>query len=376
MTGTVRPTVDAPPLQIGIVAPPWLPVPPPAYGGTENVLDGLARSLQDAGHEVLLYTTGDATCPVPRAWTFPEALGVGTAGASAESRHVVEAYARMGDMDVVHDHTLVGPLYATGLSGPPVVTTNHGPFDGDLTPVYRALADRVPVLAISHHQAASAPGIALLGVIHHGLDLDLIQVGAGAGDYALFLGRMHPSKGVDTAIAVARAAGVPLRIAAKMREPVELDFFSSRVEPLLGPDVEYVGEVSGADKFALLRDAVCLLNPIRWSEPFGMVMIEALAAGTPVVTTTCGAAPEIVEEGVTGFLADDLAGLARGVRAAPRLDRAACRRAAEVGFSSQRMAAEHVAMYRRVMASTEARSARVLAGTAGRLLGAGAQSAA
>ncbi len=348
-----RPTTDTSadhPLRVGIIAPPWLPVPPPAYGGTETVLDVLARALQRAGHHVVLYTTGDSTCPVPRSWSFARSLGVGRGGAADEALHVVEAYEELRDVDVVHDHTLVGPLYALGMADRTVVTTNHGPFNQVLTPLYRAVSSRVPVIAISHQQASTADGVRIGAVIHHGLDVERVPVGTGSGGYAAFVGRMHPDKGLDVAISVARQAGIPLKIAAKMREPAEHRYFEERIEPLLGGEVEYVGEVGGADKFDLMGQATCLLNPVRWHEPFGMVMIEALACGTPVVATERGAAPEIVEPGRTGFLASDVPALVHAVGQVAALDRGACRAEVEARFSAERVAADHVALYRTALA--------------------------
>ncbi len=337
-------------MRIAIVAPPVVPVPPPAYGGTERVLDVLARGLVAAGHEVVLFCTGDSRCPVPRAWVYEEALGVGAPGPVPELRQALAAYEAVQDCDVVHDHTLVGPLYADRFPWLAVVTTNHGPFEGELGPIYRVISQRVPVIAISHHQAKTAKGVQLAGVVHHGLDLDQFPVGRGEGGYALFLGRMHPDKGVHLAARIARRAGVPLKIAAKMQEPLERAYFEAEVAPLLGGSVQYVGEVGGADKLALLGGASCLLNPIQWAEPFGMVMIEALASGTPVVATPMGSAPEIVEPGVTGFLGASEEELVAAVRRAAALDRAACRRRAEERFSAARMVEDHLRIYRRVLA--------------------------
>jgi glycosyltransferase involved in cell wall biosynthesis len=339
-------------MRIALVASPWVPVPPPAYGGTEAVLDTLAQGLQAAGHDVLLYATGDSTCPVTTAWTYDTARGIGAGGGCAvELRHVIDAYdaARAWGADVVHDHTLVGPVYAERFDGLTVVTTNHGPFDAELAAMYRTVADWVAVVAISHHQASTAPGIPIAAVIHHGLDLARFPAGAGDGGYALFLGRMNPDKGVHTAARVARAAGVPLRIAAKMREPAERDYFAQRVRPLLGGDIEYVGEVGGVDKLELLAGAACLLNPIAWPEPFGMVMIEALACGTPVVATPCGAAPEIVDDGITGYLRRGEDALSAVVAQAPGLDRDACRQAVKERFSATRMVEDHLALYDRAL---------------------------
>jgi len=337
-------------MKIAIVAPPWVAVPPVGYGGTEVVLDGLARGLQAAGHDVLMFTTGDSTCPVPKAFVFEEACGVGIGGAVTELRHVIHAYEAASGYDIVHDHTLVGPVYSERFSSLPVVTTNHGPFDGELHDYYRAIGDRVPIIAISDHQASMAPDISVAAVIHHGIDVDKFTVGSGGGGYALFLGRMSPDKGVHNAIRIARKAGVPLKIAAKLHEQPEYDYFNEYVRPLLGGDIEYVGEVGGSAKRELLAEAMCLLNPMQWHEPFGMVMIEALSSGTPVVATPRGAAPEIVDDAVTGYLRAGEEGLASALLRVGELDRAACRKAAVGRFSLEPMVDAHVALFERVLA--------------------------
>ncbi|MGH9101738.1 MAG: glycosyltransferase family 4 protein [Acidimicrobiales bacterium] len=320
-------------------------VPPPAYGGTEAVLDTLARGLHAIGHEVTLFTTGDSTCPVPRASVLPRAIGVGVGGSATELRHVIHAYEVAAGADVVHDHTLVGPVYADRFAGLPVVTTNHGPFESELGDYYRAIGERTPVIAISRHQASTARGVPVAAVIHHGVDLDRFPPGPGNGGYAVFLGRMCPEKGVDTAVRAARLAGIPLRLAAKMSEAAEQLYFDRLVRPLLGGDIEYVGELGSVDKLALLGGAICLVNPIAWPEPFGMVMVEALACGTPVVATPMGAVPEIVDHNVTGFVCSGEQALADAVLASTGLDRQACRRAVAARFSAERMVADHSALY-------------------------------
>jgi glycosyltransferase involved in cell wall biosynthesis len=333
-------------MRIGLIAPPWVPVPPPAYGGTESVVDRLARGLVRAGHDVLLAAAANSTCPVSRvAGTDVAEPAAAVCGDTlTELRHVVTSYAAMTDVDVVHDHTLAGPLYRRPRSPVPVVTTNHGPFDETLTPIYRALQD-VPVLAISHSQASTAVGVRVAAVIHHGIDVESVPVGSGDGGYASYLGRMAPEKGPREAALIARAAGVPLRMAAKLREPAERDYFEAAVEPLLCCDVEYVGELGYEEKVELLGSSFALLNPIQWAEPFGLVMIEALAVGTPVVATRAGSAPEIIDDGVTGFLRTGLAALGTALVEAPRLDRAACRTAALERFDTVRMVSGHVRVY-------------------------------
>jgi glycosyltransferase involved in cell wall biosynthesis len=330
-------------VRIGIIAPPWLPVPPLGYGGTESVLDVLARGLTRAGEDVVLFTTGDSTCPVERLSFYDEA--VEPMGAILpEAGHVLAAYDALAGCDVIHDHTLIGPLLTDRHGHVPVVTTNHAPFTREIRALYAATRG-VRLVAISHAQRASAPEIPVARVIHHGLDLDDFHVGTGLGGYLLFLGRMNADKGVHRAVEIARRAGVPLKIAAKMREEGEVAYFDSVVRPLLGGDVEYLGEIAPDERDELLGSALALVNPIGWPEPFGMVMIEALAAGTPVLTHPLGAAPEIVDDGVTGFLRDDVASLADAVGLVAGLDRARCREVVETRFSADRMVAEHLDLY-------------------------------
>ena len=339
-------------VRIGLIASPWVAVPPVAYGGTEQVLDVLARGLQRAGHDVRLFATGDSTCPVPTTWVLERAVGVDAARPATELRQVINAYRSVeGLVDVVHDHTLAGPVYAQMVSGVPVVTTNHGPFGGELGDYYRAISGTVPIIAISRHQASTARDTIVSAIIHHGVDVHAMPVGDGRGGYALFMGRMTPDKGVHAAIRIARAAGVPLRIAAKMQEPAERAYFDAEVAPLLGDGVEFLGEVGGAAKLELLGAAECLLNPLAWPEPFGMVMIEALACGTPVVATPVGAVAEIVDDGITGFVRASGVDLSEAVRQVPTLDRGACRAAVEERFSADRMVGDHVTLYESVVRS-------------------------
>ena len=344
-------------MRIALIAPPWLPVPPPAYGGTEVVLDTLARGLQAAGHEVVLATTGDSTCPVERAWVYERSRRAEMGSVTIELRHVVRAYEATDGVDITHDHTVAGPFLADYFGPRAVVTTNHGPFTEDSKDLYRRTARRVPLVAISHHHASTAGGVPIARVIHHGIDTSRSPFGDGGGRYALFLGRMSPTKGVSEAIDIARLAGVPLVIAAKQPEQLERDYFATEIKPRLGDGIEYVGEVGGADKLELLGGAVALLNPIRWDEPFGMCLIEALACGTPVVATPRGAVPEIVDDGTTGFVRTGLEQLAAALVDAGSLDRRACRAAVDARFSMERMTADHLAFYRDVLAGRSGASA-------------------
>lgn len=336
-------------MRIGLVAPPWIPVPPPAYGGTESVIDNLARGLRDRGHEVVLFTVAESTCPVDRRSLFSRA--VDALGESlSEAGHVLAAYEELHDVDVVHDHTVLGPLLATrsGMRTPPVVTTSHGAFTDLTRRLYREISRTASIVAISHDQARRAADVPVTAVIHHGIDLQRHREGPG-GEDLVFVGRMSPDKGVDDAVRIARASGRRLRIISKMRTPEERAYFETVVRPLLGKESAGVHELGLDDRVRLVGRAAALVNPIRWAEPFGLVMAESLAAGTPVVVRPAGAAPEIVTTGRTGFFFDDVQA---GVDAVSHLDllrRSDCRSAAEQMFSLERMARRHEQLYERVL---------------------------
>ena len=256
------------------------------------------------------------------------------------------------DVDVVHDHTFAGPLLALA-HGLPTVATAHGPVGGELGDYYRNISRWVHLVAISDAQRVRAADIRWSDTVHNALEPAAYPMSTHKEEYALFLGRMCPEKGVDTAIRTARAAGVPLVVAAKCREAAELRYFDEVVAPLLDGDVEWVGEVGGGAKLDLLARARCLLFPIDWEKPFGMVMIEAMACGTRMVATPRGSVPEIVQHGETGFVCADERALAAAVRAAPAIDPARCRAEVEARFSAERMAAGYASIYRRVVQPAE-----------------------
>jgi glycosyltransferase involved in cell wall biosynthesis len=337
-------------MRIAQIAPPWTPVPPPLYGGIELVVDLLSRGLQAAGHDVILYTVGESTCPVPKRWVLEEAEGTRIGMAVPELRHVVHAYEAVQDVDIVHDHTVFGPLYSERYPHLPVVTTIHGPFNDELTDLYRMVADRVPVICVSHDQRSMAPTVPVERVIHHGVEASAFPFGAGDGGYCVFLGRMAPEKGAHRAIVACRKAGVPLLMAAKMREPWERAYFDAEVAPHLNDEIRYLGEIPHEDKLQLLAGAMALVNPIRWHEPFGLVMVEALACGTPVIAFPEGAAPEIVEDGKTGWLCNDESAMADAISRVGALDRVTCRAAVEGYFSVERMVEQHVELFERLLA--------------------------
>jgi glycosyltransferase involved in cell wall biosynthesis len=332
-------------MRVGVIAPPWISVPPPAYGGTEAVVDNLARGLAARGHHVRLFTVGTSTCPVERAHLFArpaEPIG----GALAEAAHVLAAYEAMTDVDVIHDHTTLGPLLGAGRpTAPPLVSTAHGPLTPETARVLAATRGRALTVAISQAQADSAAPDTFDAVIHHGVDLDAYRPGVGGGGYLMFVGRMCAAKGVHRAVRIAHRARMPLVIVAKMRERAERDYFEQEVQPRLRPADVLLVESSLAERVELLQHAEALINPIAWPEPFGLVMVEALACATPVLVYRRGAAPEIVDDGNTGFLCTDEDGMVAAVRELGTIGRSACRRAAERRFSLPRMAAAYENVY-------------------------------
>jgi glycosyltransferase involved in cell wall biosynthesis len=354
-------------MRIGLIAPPWVPVPPSGYGGTEAVVDNLARGLTELGHDVRLFTVGESTCPVQRDWLFQAAIQpMGTS--VEEAAHVLAAYEALADVDLIHDHTALGPLLVTQTKQrrPPVVTTHHGAFTAENLRIFAEIAKHAAIVAISGDQASCAGGIPIAAVIHHGIDLDVYQPGPGDGGYLLFMGRMSAEKGVAGAVRIAHAGGRPLLLATKIRTAAEWGYFECEVRPLLGPGDKLITEPPVARRLEMLQGATALINPIMWPEPFGLVMAEALATGTPVLAYPHGAAPEVIDDGKTGFLCRDEADMVTAIGRVGQIDRAECRAVAEQRFSLQRMARDYARLYRRVLDDRSGPGARHAANTISR----------
>jgi len=356
-------------MRIGLIAPPWVPVPPPGYGGTEAVVDNLARGLTELGHDVRLFTVGESTCPVRRDWLYPAAVQpMGTS--VEEAAHVLAAYQALADVDLIHDHTALGPLLAmqAGQPRPPVVTTHHGAFTPENLRIFAEIAKRAAIVAISRDQASRAGRIPITAVIHHGIDLDVYQPGPGDGGYLLFVGRMSAEKGVAAAVRIAHASGRPLVLVSKIRSAAEWDYYQREVQPLLGPGDNLMTEPPLASLLQMLQGATAQINPITWPEPFGLVMAEALATGTPVLAFPHGAAPEIIDDGKTGFLCRDEADMVTAIGRVEQIDRTECRAAAEQRFSLQRMARDYEHLYERLLDDPPGPGARHAVNTISRSL--------
>jgi glycosyltransferase involved in cell wall biosynthesis len=339
------------PLRIAMIAPPWFTVPPQGYGGVENMCADLVDGLVDRGHDVTLIGAGPAGTRAGRFLTTYAEPPSGRLGEPLpEVLHtaaVARILAGLG-VDLVHDHTLAGPLSARG-RGVPTVVTMHGPVAGEPGEYYRQLGDTVALVAISAAQRRAAPDLAWRGAVHNAIDVTTFPYRAEKGEMVLFLGRLHPDKGVHLAIDAARAAGLPIVVAGKCSEPVELEYFRTFIEPRLGPDVTIFGTADAATKRELLAGAAALVFPIQWDEPFGMVMIEAMACGTPVVALRRGAVPEVVVDGVTGVVCDDPSELPAAITAARKLSATECRAHVENCFDAATMVAGYESVYREVL---------------------------
>jgi glycosyltransferase involved in cell wall biosynthesis len=338
-------------MRIAMIAPPWFTVPPQGYGGVENMCADLVDGLVDRGHEVTLIGAGPAGTRAGRFLsTYPQPPSERLGEPLPEVLHTA-AVARILaglDVDLVHDHTLAGPLLARG-RGVPTVVTMHGPVAGEPGEYYRQLGDTVSLVAISAAQRRGAPDLAWRGTVHNAIDVTSFPYCADKEDMVLFLGRLHPDKGVHLAIDAARAAGLPIVVAGKCSEPVEVEYYRRFVEPRLGPDVTIFGTADAAAKRELLARAAALVFPIQWDEPFGMVMIEAMACGTPVVALRRGAVPEVVADGVTGIVCDDPAELPGAITAARTLAPGECRAHVENCFDAATMVGGYEAVYRDVL---------------------------
>ncbi len=341
------------PLRIAMVVPPWLSVPPPGYGGLENVVAGLVDGLIARGHAVTLFGAGADTGTAARfVSTVPRLQYERLGEALPELAHLarVNHLVGPGDFDLIHDHTTIGPLVA-GRRAVPTVATVHGNPVGEYGTVLSDTDHGVGLVAISHAQRRLNPRLPWVGTVHNALDVGGIPHKRTPGQGpVLWLARFSPDKGPDLAIRACRAAGLPLVLAGKCNEPAEHRYYQEVVRPMLGDDVTVVLDADRAATYRLLLDARCLVMPIQWEEPFGMVMLEAMATGTPVVALHRGSVPELVEPGRTGLICEAADELPGALRAASGLDPAACVAHVAENFSTDRLTEDYEAVFRRFVA--------------------------
>jgi glycosyltransferase involved in cell wall biosynthesis len=335
-------------VRIAQIAPLFESVPPRGYGGTERVVSYLTDALSAQGHDVTLFASGDSRTAAELCAGSPRALRLDPQRGDPVAMHLVmleRAFERAAEFDVIHAHLDYLTFPIARRCEVPVVTTLHGRLDLPwLGEVYREFAEH-RLVSVSDAQRAPLPGANWIGTVRHGLPRDLYRFHPGPGEYLAFVGRISVEKRVDRAIAIAAGSGVPLRIAAKV-DPSDESYFRSTIEPLLDhPLVQFVGELSDAEKDDFIGNARALLFPIDWPEPFGLAMIESLACGTPVIAWPHGSVREVVRDGVSGWIVDDIGSAMRAVEAIDRIDRRSCRAEFEERFTADRMAADYVEIY-------------------------------
>jgi glycosyltransferase involved in cell wall biosynthesis len=343
-------------LRIAQVAPLFESVPPGLYGGTERVVSYLTEGLVRRGHEVTLFASGDSVTRARLVAGTPVALRSNAEVLDWVPYHIAQLRSvvdRAASFDVIHNHMDYIGFPMMAVTSTPVVTTLHGRLDlPDLPAVFGAYPE-ARLISISDAQRVPFADARWCATVHHGIPQSMCPLGRGDGGYLAFIGRISPEKCVDSAIRVARATGLPLKIAAKV-DRADDEYFRATIQPLLRGDVEFLGEIGGDDKARFLGDARALLFPIDWPEPFGLVMIEAMACGTPVIARRRGSVAEVLDEGVTGFVCDDEDEMIAAVRAVDTLDRAACRAVFMRRFTDERMVDDYERIYAAVARRNQA----------------------
>jgi glycosyltransferase involved in cell wall biosynthesis len=342
-------------MRIAQVSPLHESVPPKLYGGTERVVSFLTEALVDLGHDVTLFASADSVTQATLVPCAPRALRLDDSCRDPLAHHLAmleEVFSRAAEFDVIHFHLDYLSFPEARHCKVAHVATMHNRLDlPDLQPLFRAFAD-IPVVSISDSQQAPLPFANWCGTVYHGLPLDLYPFRQKPGKYLAFLGRVSPEKGVHRAVEIARRLDLPLKVAAKIDDR-DRDFYEQQLKPLFAqPKVEFIGEIGEDEKGEFLGNAAALLFPIDWPEPFGLVMIEAMACGTPVVAFRRGAVPEVMRDGLSGYVVDTVDGAVEATTRVLELPRKRCRAYFEGRFSAPRMANDYVAVYERLLAAT------------------------
>ena len=344
-------------MRIAQVAPLFESVPPKTYGGTERVVSWLSEELVRLGHDVTLFASGDSMTTARLVSVCERSLRRVPNCVDQVAHHVLmveQVMAERENFDLIHFHIDYLHYPASRWLNVPQVSTLHGRLDiPDLQPLYRNYKD-MPVVSISDAQRDPLPWVNWQGTVHHGMPIDLFSLYPEPGKYLAFLGRTSPEKGLDKAIEIAKLCDMPLKIAAKV-DRVDVEYFKGVIKPLLNhPLIEFVGEIGYPEKIDFLGNAAALLFPIQWPEPFGIVMIEAMACGTPVIAYPRGSVPEVIEDGLTGFIVSDDKEIVEAIRNVERFNRRNCRKRFEQRFTDVRMAQDYLAIYERMVQSESA----------------------
>src|SRR5579871_4997279 len=338
-------------MRIAQVAPLYESVPPRYYGGTERVVSWLTEKLVALGHDVTLFASGDSVTNASLVPGCKQALRLDTQCVDPIVHHVLmmeEVFSRAEEFDLIHFHVDYLHFSLSRRCRIPCLTTLHGRLDlPDLVPLYREFRE-VPLVSISDAQQRPLPWVNWLGTVHHGLPPDSLSIHDSEGRYLAFLGRTSPEKGLDEVIEIAIRSNMPLKIAAKV-DRADQKYFETVIKPLLcHPLIEFIGEIGHSEKNEFLGNAAALLFPIQWPEPFGLVMIEAMACGTPTIAYPCGSVPEIILDGVAGFLVHNVDEAVDAVKRIGEIDRRECRKHFDLNFTDDRMARDYLNIYRQL----------------------------
>ncbi len=343
-------------MKIAQVAPLIESVPPKYYGGTERIVSYLTEELVKMGHDVTLYASGDSETSAKLRPMCHRALRLDKHSKDPVADHIYmseRVFQESHEYDIVHSSIDYVPFPLLRRMAVPNVTTLHGRLDiPNLFNLYQEFDD-IPLISISNYQRVPLSWANWVATVYHGIPEDLYKYNENPGKYVAFIGRISPEKRVDTAIRIARSAKVPLKIAAKV-DKIDKDYFGSVIEPMLsGPDIEYIGEIGESEKGEFLGNAMALIFPIDWPEPFGLVMIEAMACGTPIITRPHGAIPEVIDHGTTGFVFKDMKEAVQAVKDIPKIARRTCREVFEKRFTSKIMANNYVKVYEKLIAQSK-----------------------
>ncbi|MFZ4584733.1 MAG: glycosyltransferase family 4 protein [Acidimicrobiia bacterium] len=346
-------------MRIAQIAPVWYPVPPQGYGGSELIVSLLTEGLVARGHDVTLFTVGGSTTSAKMVEVLPEAPDpsvLGTPWYNAcwyEMHQAAAAMLATEGFDVVHSHTHLAPLLGAMRPDPPLVHTVHVPWNDEARATYRLIADRINVVAISQASRNCFPDGNFADVVYNGIDVGQYRYQAEKNGSLVFIGRANPDKGVLPALRIARAVDAPITLICKRSEQHEIDYWNAEIAPLLGSDVEVLQDVDHETKVDRLANASAFVFPLQWDEPFGLVMVEAMACGTPAVVRPFGAAPELVADGVSGFVRDSFDDLVDATRRVlhGEIDPAICRKRVDEHFSAEVMVQGYEALFERVTAS-------------------------